>query len=146
MGTSGRRFVAGIWACYWYLTLIQGVWWVLLVGSSTISMLFLQNDLSFVAFFIVRCMASSIIDACNVFATLTSSTGFTVMLHCWMIFRTEIIPRLLIAYKGCMTVMLAVRILISRLRFFEFSRMAGNSINEKFASEWPLMHFLIIER
>jgi hypothetical protein len=109
-------------------------------------MLFLQNDLLFVAFFIVRCMASSTIDACNVFATLTSSTGSTVMLHGWMIFRTETIPRLFIAYKGCMTVVLAVRTLISRLRFFEFSRMAGNSINEKFVSERLLMHFLIVER
>jgi hypothetical protein len=109
-------------------------------------MLFLQNDLSFVAFFIVRCMASSIIDACNVFATLTSSTGFTVMLHCWMIFRTEIIPRLLIAYKGCITVVLAVRTPISRLRFFEFSRIVGNFTNEKFVPERPLIHFLIVER
>jgi hypothetical protein len=44
-----------------------------------------------------------------------------------------------------MTVVLAVRILINRLRFFKLSRMAGNSINEKFVSERLLMHFLIIE-
>jgi hypothetical protein len=80
-------------------------------------------------------MASSIIDACNVFATLTSSTGSIIMLHGWIIFRTEIIPRLLIAYKDCMTVMLAVRTLINRFRFFKLSRMAGNSTNEKFAFE-----------
>jgi hypothetical protein len=98
-------------------------------------MLFLQNDLLFVAFFIVRCMASSAIDAYNVFATLTSFTGSTVMLYDWMIFRIKTTPRLLIAYKGCMTVVLAVRILISRLRFFKLSRMEGNSTNEKFAPE-----------
>jgi hypothetical protein len=109
-------------------------------------MLFLQNDLPFIAFLIVRCMAFSTIDACNVFAILTSSTGSTVMLYGWMIFRTKTTPRLLIAYKGCMTVVLAIRTLISRLRFFELSRMAGNFINEKFAPERPLMHFLIVER
>jgi hypothetical protein len=59
------------------------------------------------------------------------------MLHGWMIFCTKTTPRLLIAYKGCMTVVLAVRTLISRLRFFELSRMAGNSTNEKFAPERP---------
>ena len=91
-------------------------------------------------------MAFNIINACNVFATLTSFTGSTVILHGWMIFRTEIISRLLIAYKGCMTVVLAVRILISRLYFFELSRMAGNFINKKFAPERLLMHFLIVER
>jgi hypothetical protein len=95
-------------------------------------MLFLQHDLPFVAFFIVRCMASSTIDACNVFVTLTSSIGFTVILHGWMIFCTKTTSRLLIAYKGCMTVVLAVRTLISRLRFFKLSRMAGNFINDKF--------------
>jgi hypothetical protein len=95
---------------------------------------------------IVRCMASSIINACNVFATLTSSTGSTVILHDWMIFRTETTPRLFIAYKGCMTVVLAVRTPISKLRFFKFSRMARNFTNEKFVFKRPLMHFLIIER
>jgi hypothetical protein len=109
-------------------------------------MLFLQYDLPFVAFFIVRCMASSIIDACNVFVTLTSFTGFTVMLYGWMIFCIKTTPRLLIAYKGCMTVVLVVRTPINRLRFFELSRMAGNSINEKFAPERSLMHFLIVKR
>jgi hypothetical protein len=63
-----------------------------------------------------------------------------------MIFRTKTTPRLLIIYKGCMTVVLAVRILINRLRFFEFSRMVRNSTNEKFAFERPLMHFLIVEQ
>jgi hypothetical protein len=62
-----------------------------------------------------------------------------------MIFRTETIPRLLIANKDCITVVLAVRTPINRLRFFELSRMAGNSTNEKFAPERPLMHFLIVE-
>jgi hypothetical protein len=91
-------------------------------------------------------MAFNIIDAYNVFATLTSSTGSTVMLYGWMIFCTKTTPRLLIAYKGYMTVVLAVRILINRLRFFELSRMAGNFINEKFASKRPLIHFLIVKR
>jgi hypothetical protein len=50
------------------------------------------------------------------------------------------------ANKGCMAVVLIVYISISRLRFFEISRMAGNFINEKFIPERPLMHFLIIER
>jgi predicted DNA-binding transcriptional regulator YafY len=68
------------------------------------------------------------------------------MLHGWMIFRIEITPRLLIAYKGCMTVVLAVCILINKFRFFKLSRMAGNFINEKFAFERLLMHFLIVER
>jgi hypothetical protein len=108
--------------------------------------IFLQYDLLFVAFFVVRCITFSIIDACNVFVTLTSSTGFTVMLHGWMIFCIKTTPRLLIAYKGCMTVVLAVRILISRLRFFKLFRMAGNFTNEKFAPERLLMHFLIVER
>jgi hypothetical protein len=45
-----------------------------------------------------------------------------------------------------MTVMLTVRTLINRLRFFEISRMAGNFTNEKFTPERPLMHFLIVER
>jgi hypothetical protein len=34
-----------------------------------------------------------------------------------------------------MTVMLAVRTLISKFRFFELSHMAGNFTNEKFISE-----------
>ena len=45
-----------------------------------------------------------------------------------------------------MTVVLTVRILINRFRFFKISRMTENSINEKFIPERPLMHFLIIER
>ena len=63
-----------------------------------------------------------------------------------MIFYTKIILRLLIAYKGCITVVLVVRILINRLRFFKLFRMARNSINEKFALKRLLMHFLIIEQ
>jgi hypothetical protein len=63
-----------------------------------------------------------------------------------MIFRIKTTPRLLIAYKDCMTVVLVIRILISKFRFFKFSRMAGNFTNEKFAPERSLMHFLIIER
>jgi hypothetical protein len=63
-----------------------------------------------------------------------------------MIFCIKTIPRLLIAYKGYMTVVLAVRTLINRLRFFKLFRMAENSTNEKFAPKRPLMHFLIIER
>jgi hypothetical protein len=108
-------------------------------------MLFLQYDLPFVAFFVVRCMASSTIDICNVFATVTSFTDFTVILHGWMIFCTKITSRLFMVNKGCMAIVLTVRILISRLRFFEISRMAGNFINEKFTPERPLMHFLIVE-
>jgi hypothetical protein len=50
------------------------------------------------------------------------------------------------ANKGCMTVVLTVRTPISRLRFFEISRMARNFINEKFTPERPLMYFLIVER
>jgi hypothetical protein len=109
-------------------------------------MLFLQNDLPFVIFFIVCCITFSIIDAYNVFATFTSFTGSTVILHSWMIFRTETTPRLLIAYKNYMTVVLVVRTPISRLRFFKLSRMTGNFINKKFTLKRPLMHFLIIER
>jgi hypothetical protein len=45
-----------------------------------------------------------------------------------------------------MAVVLTVRILINRLRFFEFSRMIGNFINKNFAPERLLMHFLIVER
>jgi hypothetical protein len=63
-----------------------------------------------------------------------------------MIFCTKTIPRLLIAYKDCMTVILAVRILVSKLRFFKLSRITGNFTNEKFTLERPLMHFLIVER
>jgi hypothetical protein len=37
--------------------------------------------------------------------------------------------------KGRMPVILTVRILVSRLRFFKISRMAGNFTNEKFTSE-----------
>jgi hypothetical protein len=91
-------------------------------------------------------MASSIIDTCNVFATVTSFAGPTVMLHNWMIFCIKTISRLFIANKGCMAVVLIVHISISRLRFFKISRMVGNFINEKFIPERPLMHFLIIER
>jgi hypothetical protein len=109
-------------------------------------MLFLQYDLPFVAFFVVRCMASSIIDTCNVFVTVTSSAGSTVMLYGWMIFCTKTISRLFMANKGCIAIVLTVRTPISRLRFFEISRMAGNSINEKFIPKRPLMHFLIVER
>jgi hypothetical protein len=109
-------------------------------------MLFLQYDLPFVAFFVVRCMASSIIDTCNVFATVTSFVSPIVMLHGWMIFCTKIISRLFMANKGCMAVVLTVYIPISRLRFFKISRMAGNFTNEKFIPERLLMHFLIIER
>jgi hypothetical protein len=45
-----------------------------------------------------------------------------------------------------MTVVLVVRILINRFRFFKLSRMIGNFINEKFVSKRLLMYFLIIER
>jgi hypothetical protein len=68
------------------------------------------------------------------------------MLYGWMIFCTEIISRLFMVNKGCMAVVLTVHISISRLRFFEISRMAGNSTNEKFISKRLLMHFLIVER
>jgi hypothetical protein len=91
-------------------------------------------------------MASSTIDICNVFATVTSFTDSIVMLHGWMIFCTKITSRLFIANKGYMTVVLIVRISINRFRFFEISRMAGNSTNEKFTPERLLMHFLIVER
>jgi hypothetical protein len=91
-------------------------------------------------------MAFNIIDICNVFATVTSSAGSTVMLYGWMIFCIKIISRLFMVNKGCMAVMLTVHILINRLRFFEISRIIGNFINEKFISKRPLMHFLIIER
>jgi hypothetical protein len=109
-------------------------------------MLFLQYDLPFVAFFVVRCMTSSIINTYNVFATVTSFTGSIIILHDWMIFCTKTISRLFMANKGYMTVVLTVRTLISRLRFFKISRMAKNFTNEKFISKRPLMHFLIIER
>jgi hypothetical protein len=109
-------------------------------------MLFLQYDLPFVVFFIVRSMAFSIIDTCNVFATVTSFAGFTVMLYNWMIFCTKTISRLFMVNKGCMAIVLTVRTPINRLRFFEISRMAGNFTNEKFTPERLLMHFFIVER
>jgi hypothetical protein len=109
-------------------------------------MLFLQYDLSFIAFFIVRYMASNTINACNVFATFTSSIGSAVILHGWVIFCIKTTSRLFLANKDNMPVVLTVRILISRLRFFKISRMARNSTNEKFIPERPLMHFLIVER
>jgi hypothetical protein len=109
-------------------------------------MLFLQYDLPFVAFFVVRSMASSTINTCNVFATVTSSAGSTVILHDWMIFCTKTTSRLFMANKGCMAIVLTVRTPISRLRFFKISRITGNFINEKFTPERPLMHFFIIER
>jgi hypothetical protein len=52
-----------------------------------------------------------------------------------MIFCTKITSRLFMANKGCMIIVLTVRTLISRLRFFEISRMAGNFTNEKFTPE-----------
>jgi hypothetical protein len=91
-------------------------------------------------------MAFSIINTCNVFATVTSSAGPTVILYGWMIFCIKTISRLFMANKGCMAVILTVYILISMLRFFEISRIAGNSINEKFTPERLLMYFLIVER
>jgi hypothetical protein len=109
-------------------------------------MLFLQYDLPFVAFFVVRCMASSTINTCNVFATVTSSTNFTVMLHDWMIFCTKTTSRLFMANKGYITVVLTIRTLINRLRFFKISRMIGNFTNEKFTFKRPLIHFLIVEQ
>jgi hypothetical protein len=109
-------------------------------------MLFLQYDLPFVAFFVVCCMASNTINIYNVFATLTSFTDSTVILYGWMIFCIKTTSRLLIAYKDCMTVMLAVRIPINKFRFFKLSRMTRNFTNEKFAPERSLMHFLIVER
>ena len=109
-------------------------------------MLFLQYDLLFVAFFVVRSMASSTINIYNVFATVTSSADSTVILYGWMIFCTKIISRLFMANKGYMVIVLTVRTLISRLRFFEISRIARNSINEKCTPERPLMHFFIIKR
>jgi hypothetical protein len=109
-------------------------------------MLFLQYDLLFVTFFVVRCMAFSTINTCNVFATVTSSASFIVMLHDWMIFCIKTIFRLFMANKDYMAIVLTVRTLISRLRFFKISRMAGNFTNEKFTPERPLMHFFIIER
>src|SRR5450755_2377923 len=109
-------------------------------------MLFSQYDLLFVAFFIVRCMTSSTIDAFNVFTTLTSSADSTAMLHGWVIIYTEATSRLFMANEGSMTVVLAIRTPVSRLRFFKISRMAGDSTNEKFTPERPLMHFFIVER
>jgi hypothetical protein len=62
------------------LTLIQGVWWVL-VGPSTISMLFLQYDLPFVTFFIVRYMTFNTINACDMFAILAYAAYVTLILN-----------------------------------------------------------------
>jgi hypothetical protein len=90
-------------------------------------------------------MTFSTVNAYNVFATLTSFTDSTVMLHGWMIFCTKATFRLFMVNKGCMIVMLTVRILISRLRFFEISRMVGDSTNEKFTPERPLMYFFIVK-
>jgi hypothetical protein len=45
-----------------------------------------------------------------------------------------------------MTVVLTVRTLINKFRFFKISRITGNSTNEKFTPKRPLMHFLIIEQ
>jgi hypothetical protein len=109
-------------------------------------MLFLQYDLPFVAFFVIRCMASNTINTCNVFATVTSSASFTVILHNWIIFYTKTTSRLFMANKDYMTIVLTVRILINRLRFFKISRMVRNSTNEKFILKRPLMYFFIIER
>jgi hypothetical protein len=109
-------------------------------------MLFLQYDLLFVTFFIVRCMAFSTINAYDVFVILSRFTGFTVMLHGWMIFCTKAISRLFLANKACMTVMLTVRIPTSKLRFFKISRIIRNFTNEKFTPKRPLMHFFIIEK
>jgi hypothetical protein len=91
-------------------------------------------------------MVSNIINVSNVFATLASSTGSTAILHNWMIFCTKIISYLSIVNKDYITIMLTVRILINRFRFFEISRITGDFINEKFISERLLMHFFIVER
>jgi hypothetical protein len=91
-------------------------------------------------------MAFNTIDICNVFATVTSFTGSIVILYDWMIFCTKTISRLFIVNKDCIAVVLIVRTPINRLRFFEISRIARNFINEKFISERPLMHFLIVKR
>jgi hypothetical protein len=109
-------------------------------------MLFLQYDLLFVAFFIVRCVIFNVINVYNVFAIFTSFTGFTVILHDWVIFCTKITSRLFLINKGCMAVILTVRILINRLRFFKLSRIIGNFINEEFIPKRSLVHFFIIER
>jgi hypothetical protein len=109
-------------------------------------MLFLQYDLPFVIFFIVRYIAFSTIDTCNVFAIVTSFAGSTVMLYDWMIFCTKTTSRLFMANKDCMAVVLTVHTPISRFRFFEISRIAGNSTNEKFTPERLLIYFLIVER
>jgi hypothetical protein len=50
------------------------------------------------------------------------------------------------ANKGYITVVLTIRISISRLRFFKISRMTGNSTNEKFVPERPLIHFRTIKQ
>jgi hypothetical protein len=108
-------------------------------------MLFLQYDLPFVIFLIVRCMIFNIINVNDVFATLPSFTGSTIILYNWMIFCTKTISRPFLVNKGCMAVLLTIRILISRLRFFEISRIVRDFINKKFTPERPLMHFFIIE-
>jgi hypothetical protein len=109
-------------------------------------MLFLQYNLPFVAFFVVRSMAFNTIDICNVFATVTSSTGFTIMLHNWMIFCIKTTSRLFMANKDYIAIVLTVRTLINKFRFFEISRMIGNFTNEKFTFERLLMYFFIVER
>ena len=68
------------------------------------------------------------------------------MLHGWVIFCIKITSRLFLVNKGCMAVVLTVRILISKLRFFKLSRITGNSTNEEFTPERPLIYFFIIER
>jgi hypothetical protein len=45
-----------------------------------------------------------------------------------------------------MAVVLTVRILISRFRFFKISRIIRDSTNKKFIFKRPLMHLFIIER
>jgi hypothetical protein len=91
-------------------------------------------------------MTFNTIDIYNVFATVTSFTNFTVILYDWMIFCIKPTSRLFMANKDCMAIVLIVRIPINRFRFFEISRMAENSINEKFTPKRLLMHFFIIER
>jgi hypothetical protein len=109
-------------------------------------MLFLQYDLPFVTFLVVRCITSNIINICNVFAIVTSSTDSIVILYDWIIFCTKTTSRLFMVNKGYITVVLTVRTLINRLRFFEISRIVRNFTNEKFIPKRLLMHFLIIER
>jgi hypothetical protein len=49
------------------------------------------------------------------------------------------------ANRGCMPVVLAINISVSRLGFSEISSMAVSSAYEKFAFERYLVHFLVIE-